>query len=1375
MTKTKTRACFEQDQKRRWFGRVGAFVAALAGAVVALPTSTYADPPPSHGIVAAYLGVEQLGPGNAPSDIVVTNQLTIGDFRVRPTANRGDYDVQIGDDLTDDVAGGVLITSIAEHTRDTGTTTQTYTDAGGVVQPAYDAGPHVATVHIDGQAGGSYSIPLSFPLPNSLSTAVIEYNMNISAGWFPYDKYIGAYIRNSGLTNGGAMNFIAGGSPGFALGTNFVDKGGGKAVVDLRSFGYNSQTDGVLLVIGAKNEDNYALSQAAADGTWNLFSKDNGTDTTSYEQDPFAFVFIPKTNSILVSGRFTGDGTIQVFSGGAAPNFTITNIDVGTWELKIPGGGPRKGVLLISPEGGGTQNRDNIVTYQPNDAGDGWTIESRDLPNAVLPPLETPGNDPVASFVYIPGPSPGFLVTPSTNLFTSEDGTTATFTVTLETKSSADVTIALSSSNTAEGTVSPASLTFTTNDWNIAQTVTVTGVEDTATDGPVTYKIVLAPAVSDDADYSGRDPVDATVVNIDNDGGIIVNPTGGLTTTEAGGTATFTVRLAQAPTADVMIGLSSSNTAEGTVSPESLTFTSNNWNVDQTVTVMGVDDFVDDSDVAYSIITAAAMSADPFFSGRNPANVGVVNTDDDTAGITVTPTTGLTIVETGGSTAYSIVLKSQPIADVVISAISGDLSEGTVTPTNFTFNASNWNLGQVFTVNAVDDLIVDGNVKFVITNSLTSTDPLYAAIDPADVTVTTLDDEAVLTLPFTATWAVGTPAVGIAGRATIVDPYTTDYAGGALRVALTNGLAEDRLAIRSVGTNDGQINITGTNVNLGAVPIGSFSGGQGTNALVVNLNGNASPAVTEALLRAVTFENVSTNPPAGLRGFTVTLTDAGGAMSAAASNIRVGLLHVTNFQEGADFGYGPYTGAADIELNQANPDQPYPTGRSASGLLIDWPDDNLNPPNFNAGQVLLRFDNMVGDGPNQIPTNAIIVSAELYLDINDTGDGSPLYRMLVPWDATAATWNSVGGGIALDDVTARSTFDSQIGVSDGSGATTVGTIWVSVLPDVQAWVNGGEANYGWVLPAWPNNRDGTFFSPSEAANVADRPRLRVTWLPKDSVSTASFRQGVDNYTGAVDTRIRENAPDTDFSSVTTVFVDALVSAGDPNAEQVLLRFDNIFGTDAGQIPPGAHIEAAMLDLASVGGDAMGDGGQFFAMLQPWPDGPLTWNSFTNGIQTNGVEAASTPTAVAGNPGLDPDVQGGYLSFELTKDVQDWASGARTNAGWAVLPWVNGGNGWGFNTSEIGTEKNRPRLRVYYTAAPAAGGGEIHLQADLTVGASAQFRFNADANKTYSVFRAAMVDGAWTNIGTATTDPSGLATFSDATPLSGQAFYRIGFP
>ena len=250
----------------------------------------------------------------------------------------------------------------------------------------------------------------------------------------------------------------------------------------------------------------------------------------------------------------------------------------------------------------------------------------------------------------------------------------------LNTQPTANVTIGLSSSDASEGTVSPASVTFTAGNWNSPQTVTVSGVNDDLDDGDVGYTIVTAAATSADANYNSLNAADVSVTNIDNDtAGITVSPVNTLTTTEAGGTATFTIVLNTQPTADVTIGLTSSDTSEGTVSPASVTFTAANWSTPQTVTVIGVNDDLDDSDVAYTIVTAAATSTDANYNGLDAADVSVTNTDDDTAGITVTPISGDTS-EGGGTATFTIVLDTQPASDVVIGISSSDLTEGLVWP-----------------------------------------------------------------------------------------------------------------------------------------------------------------------------------------------------------------------------------------------------------------------------------------------------------------------------------------------------------------------------------------------------------------------------------------------------------------------------------------------------------------------------------------------------------------------------------------------------------------------------------------------------------------------------------------------------------------------
>ncbi|MHC4199985.1 MAG: LamG-like jellyroll fold domain-containing protein, partial [Planctomycetota bacterium] len=117
---------------------------------------------------------------------------------------------------------------------------------------------------------------------------------------------------------------------------------------------------------------------------------------------------------------------------------------------------------------------------------------------------------------------------------------------------------------------------------------------------------------------------------------VTVSPTSGLVTREDGasvGLDTFTVRLNFRPVADVQIGISSSNTDEGTVSPASLTFTPSNWEIEQTVTVTAVNDTEVDGTVSYTVITGDASSSDPMFENVVVSDVEVRNMDDEAESI----------------------------------------------------------------------------------------------------------------------------------------------------------------------------------------------------------------------------------------------------------------------------------------------------------------------------------------------------------------------------------------------------------------------------------------------------------------------------------------------------------------------------------------------------------------------------------------------------------------------------------------------------------------------------------------------------------------------------------------------------------------------
>jgi subtilisin family serine protease len=145
---------------------------------------------------------------------------------------------------------------------------------------------------------------------------------------------------------------------------------------------------------------------------------------------------------------------------------------------------------------------------------------------------------------------------------------------------------------------------------------------------------VPSGSYADTIRITSNDPDESVVdlpvtLNMSTSAAVLVTPTGGLFTSEDGGAATFTVVLNSQPTASVTIGLSSSDTSEGTVSPSSISFSTTNWSQPRTVTVTGVNDGVIDLDVPYTIILGPAVSADPRYNGWNPQDVSVTNRDND--------------------------------------------------------------------------------------------------------------------------------------------------------------------------------------------------------------------------------------------------------------------------------------------------------------------------------------------------------------------------------------------------------------------------------------------------------------------------------------------------------------------------------------------------------------------------------------------------------------------------------------------------------------------------------------------------------------------------------------------------------------------------
>ena len=200
----------------------------------------------------------------------------------------------------------------------------------------------------------------------------------------------------------------------------------------------------------------------------------------------------------------------------------------------------------------------------------------------------------------------------------------------LNAQPASDVVLNVTSSDTGEATVN-SPLTFTAGNWNTAQTVTVTGVNDNLVDGTIGSTITVT--VNDGSSDNNFDAVADQTVSVtttdDDTAGFTIAQSGGTTSVaETGTTDTFTVVLDAQPTSDVVISLTSSDTGEATVNSP-LTFTPANWNSAQTVTVTGVDDNIIDGTIT-STVTAEIVDviSDDDFDAVANQTVSVTTTDN---------------------------------------------------------------------------------------------------------------------------------------------------------------------------------------------------------------------------------------------------------------------------------------------------------------------------------------------------------------------------------------------------------------------------------------------------------------------------------------------------------------------------------------------------------------------------------------------------------------------------------------------------------------------------------------------------------------------------------------------------------------------------
>lgn len=370
-----------------------------------------------------------------------------------------------------------------------------------------------------------------------------------------------------------------------------------------------------------------------------------------------------------------------------------------------------------------------------------------------------------------------------------------------------------------------------------------------------------------------------------------------------------------------------------------------------------------------------------------------------------------------------------------------------------------------------------------------------------------------------------------------------------------------------------------------------------------------------------------------------------------------------------------YQGTVDTSVEENVPDRD--VGRSAAVLA----DGGLSDGNPDGTWALMRFDNIVGDGPNQIPPGTQIQSAVLRLSVFNPGNTTTLHDLKPghPFNELSAVQAEAAGVeptnfLTFGDVRVNNGADffDINAVLDAIPAFSEGRIDLDVTSSIQRYADGTE-NAGWIF-----HHEGGFGGPSDGVEwrssewAPDEPPTLIVNTPDGEFV---FREGLDGYIGTVDTQVNSgNNAHLVLGNDSTFWSDGEDAGGDNSA---LLRFDAIIGDGPGQIPPGTTINSAMIVLmiTNEGGFA-----NVYDVLPGWPfdDESTTYENFGELLYGDGV--IYDPTILATSPGAGFT---GRWEFEVTSGIQRYANG-EPNTGWAILPDMEAagfGNGTGYLSHE----------------------------------------------------------------------------------------------
>lgn len=319
------------------------------------------------------------------------------------------------------------------------------------------------------------------------------------------------------------------------------------------------------------------------------------------------------------------------------------------------------------------------------------------------------------------------------------EGSTIEYTVSLLSRPSADVTVVADAGDIQAASGHGSTLVFTPETWNSPQVISLALPDNAVQDGVRTSGISHVVG-SSDPNYAnlatGWTTLPATVTDDDSAGAVVSR--GSVSVVEGGSMDAYAVRLTVRPIDAVTILIDGS--AQVVATPPQVTFTPDNWDQPQTVTIQAVDDLVDEGAVAIATIRHTTTSNDPGYNNTTISTIQAEVVDNDNAALVVDSLTTDALIE-GQSRSYAVTLATQPTQQVQVFVVTDGAT--TADTSVLYFDTANWNVPQTVRLTSKDDDVdnaADSRDSYVNHFTL-SNDPHYSGLAGDDLAVTIVDDD----------------------------------------------------------------------------------------------------------------------------------------------------------------------------------------------------------------------------------------------------------------------------------------------------------------------------------------------------------------------------------------------------------------------------------------------------------------------------------------------------------------------------------------------------------------------------------------------------------------------------------------------------------